>query len=117
MRIDLSAEWTPAQAEFDAFARLSGDDNPIHTDPAYAARTPFGRTVSHGMLIYARLWGLLHSARPGTAERRQALMFPAPCFADEPVTLTVAGEAPGRLALRAVRGDGAEVLVGEAEVD
>jgi acyl dehydratase len=43
---------TFTQAEFDAFARLSGDDNPIHVDPEFSARTRFGRTVAHGMLLY-----------------------------------------------------------------
>jgi len=42
-----------SRAEFDEFARLSGDDNPIHIDPAFAAEPKFGRTVAHGMLIFA----------------------------------------------------------------
>ena len=80
--------WTPALDEFRAFARLSGDDNPIHTDPAYAVTHPFGRPVSHGMLIKARLWAL---ARQAGAEPGQmaAVMFPNPAYADEPLSLTV----------------------------
>ena len=113
--LDLRASWTPRQAEFDAFARVSGDDNAIHTDPAFAARTGFGRTVSHVMLIYARLWALLRTARPEARQSRQALMFPNPAYADEPLELSVTETAPGVLMLRAVRAaDGAEVLVGEA---
>ena len=32
-----------------AFARLSGDFNPLHVDPAHARRTQFGQTVVHGI--------------------------------------------------------------------
>ena len=32
------------------FARASGDTNPLHRDPAYAAKTRFGECVAHGML-------------------------------------------------------------------
>ena len=99
--LDLRATWTPAQAEFDAFAGVSGDDNAIHVDPGYSARTGFGRTVSHGMLIYARLWALLVQARPGVRQLRQSMMFPNPAFAGDPLELTITETAPGVLTLRA----------------
>src|SRR5210317_380667 len=53
------------QADFDAFAELSGDDNPIHVDPAFCAKTRFGRTVSHGMLLSTVLRGLIDQLVPG----------------------------------------------------
>ncbi len=31
----------------------SGDFNPIHVDESFAAQTPFGGTIAHGMLILA----------------------------------------------------------------
>lgn len=71
------------QADFDEFARLSGDDNPIHVDPAFAARTGFGRTVAHGMLLYGTICGLLSRHFPGAVQLEQSFMFPAPTFADE----------------------------------
>lgn len=33
-----------------AFARLTGDDNRIHTDPEFSRTTMFGRQVAHGLL-------------------------------------------------------------------
>lgn len=41
---------TITEADVVAFAGLSGDWNPIHTDREYAASQPFGRRIAHGML-------------------------------------------------------------------
>ncbi len=35
-------------AAIDAYAELSGDFNPLHVDPDYAAAGPFGTVVAHG---------------------------------------------------------------------
>lgn len=32
------------------FAEVTGDNNPLHSDPAYARRTRFGECIAHGML-------------------------------------------------------------------
>ncbi|MCS7286030.1 MAG: MaoC/PaaZ C-terminal domain-containing protein [Anaerolineae bacterium] len=80
-----------AQEDFNRFALLSGDDNPIHTDPDFAARTRFGKPVAHG----AFLFGLISSALgtllpgPGTLILYQELMFPTPTYAGEEVTVQV----------------------------
>jgi 3-hydroxybutyryl-CoA dehydratase len=76
------------QADFDEFARLSGDDNPIHVDPAFAARTKFGRTVAHGMFLYGTICGLLSEHFPGAVQVEQNLMFPAPTFTGAVLTIT-----------------------------
>ncbi|MGI9098877.1 MAG: MaoC family dehydratase [Solirubrobacteraceae bacterium] len=36
------------QEAIDAFARVTGDDQWIHTDPERATQTPFGGTIAHG---------------------------------------------------------------------
>ncbi|MCI0820270.1 MAG: MaoC family dehydratase [Chloroflexi bacterium] len=42
---------TITQQKIDAYALASGDGNPLHTDPAFAANTQFGGTIAHGMLL------------------------------------------------------------------
>lgn len=77
-----------SQAEFDEFARLSGDDNPIHVDPSFAAETKFGRTVAHGMFIFAATQAAVTriADRPVTLTA-QEFVFSKPTFARDRLTL------------------------------
>lgn len=68
------------QSDFDRFAALSGDNNPIHVDPAFSARTKFEATVSHGMLLYTCVCGALETWLPGAVQLDQRLIFPAPTY-------------------------------------
>jgi acyl dehydratase len=77
------------QDDFDRFADLSGDDNPIHVDPDFASTTRFGSTVAHGMLLYGVICGVLSEHFPGSSQIEQRLMFVAPTFAGEEVTTHV----------------------------
>ena len=43
------------QDKINAYADASGDYNPLHIDPEFAAKTELGGTVAHGMLILAYL--------------------------------------------------------------
>lgn len=120
--------YTPTQADFDAFAELSGDHNPIHVDPAYAATTRFAATVAHGMLLYTRLRGFIEQCYPGARIVSQQLTFPAPSYAGETLTLLLDeedeeqgkrdkpadGGASSRLslAIRVVKPDGQYGLTG-----
>ncbi len=79
----VSTEHTFSQAEFDRFARLSGDDNPIHVDADFAARSRFGRRVAHGWLLCSRLRGLVDQLVPGGRLLDQSVMFEAPTYAGD----------------------------------
>ena len=46
----LSPGRTVTEADIVAFAALSGDYNPLHTDAEYAKGTIFGERVAHGLL-------------------------------------------------------------------
>ena len=111
------ADWTPTQADFDAFAAISGDDNPIHVDPDFSAHTRFGRTVAHGMLLYSRLWAMVRVTWPGRAHDVQTLMFPNPSFAGERLRLLVVPGDDGVVAMRITRiADGAVTLEGSCRL-
>lgn len=53
-----TAARTVTEADIVAFAALSGDWNPIHTDAEYAATTGFGERVAHGLLGLSIATGL-----------------------------------------------------------
>lgn len=104
------------QDEFDRFAAISGDDNPIHVDPVFSAETRFGRTVAHGMLLYTALWGLIRRNFPGAVQETQDLMFPAPTYAGEPMRLEIdvldrPSDGRVELAVRVVAADGETVTL------
>jgi acyl dehydratase len=85
------------QADFDRFARLTGDDNPIHCDPSFAASSHFGATVAHGMLLYGCISkGLAELIPgPGAVQLAQTLMFPNPTFVNDPISVNLTVEAVG----------------------
>ncbi len=92
------------QADYDATAALTGDDNPIHVDPRFAATTRFGRTLAHGMMLYGIAWtNIVDGLFGGRArERDHALRFPGPTFTDEEMTFVheVVGREGPRFVVR-----------------
>lgn len=111
------------QADFDAFARLSGDDNPIHVDPVFCAGTRFGRTLCHGMLLYAVVGQVIAGELlPGAVALEDELVFPGPIYAGDTVTVHVAVAAVDRprrrveVRARVSRHDGGIGLEGRAWV-
>jgi acyl dehydratase len=78
-----------SQADFNRFAELSGDDNPIHVDPAFAASTHFGGTVSHGMLLYSVLSGAINAHIPGARQLTQEMMFPTGTYTGEEIVIRI----------------------------
>jgi len=93
------------QADIDAFAALTGDDQWIHTDPGRAAAGPFGGTIAHGLLTLSlgprhaksiyRIDGMTMSVNYGYDKIR----FPAPVPVNAKVrvgaTLSSVTDVPG----------------------
>ena len=62
-----SAEMSFAVTEsvIEKFAEVSGDDNPVHLDEAYAKTTPFGTRIAHGMLSAGYISATIGTKLPG----------------------------------------------------
>ncbi len=107
------------------FAEVSGDANPLHSDPAYAARTRFKQPIAHGMfgagVISAALGTKLAPNAVGIY-MGQNLQFRAPVMAGDTLaatcTVTKVDTERKRLSLDTVvtKQDGTEVIRGDATV-
>ena len=88
-----SAEITKTieQLDIDAFARVTGDHNPVHVDEAFAKTTRFGRPIAHGMLTASLISAVLANKLPGQGSvyLGQTLQFVAPVFPGDEVTARV----------------------------
>ena len=105
-----------------SFAKLTGDYNPLHFDPGFAAKTKFGKLVVQGGLTT----GLLHALvamdlpGPGTVFLSQNWRFTAPVYIGDTITaeaevVSVHATKPVcQLKIRVVRQTGEMVLEGEA---
>jgi len=106
------------------FAACSGDVNPVHLDKEYAATTPFGEPIGHGMwtgsLVSAAIATRLPG--PGSVYRSQSLSFKHPVKIGDAVTVTlVVSEIKERVKLvtlecEAHNQDGKLIAKGIAEV-
>ena len=82
------ADRTVGAGDIDAFAAVSGDVNPVHLDADYAATTPFGERIAHGMLAGAFISAVLGVKLPGPGAIyiSQSLRFRRPVKIGDTVT-------------------------------
>jgi len=89
-----------SQADVIDFARITGDNNPLHLDADYAATTPFKRPIIHGMLSASVFTKVLGTEFPGygSVYLGQTLEFLRPMFVDTDyeATFTVKTIDPGK---------------------
>ena len=71
---------TVTEADIIAFAAVTGDENPVHMDEAYAASTPFKGRIAHGMLSAGYISAVLgvDLPGPGAIYLSQSLRFRRP---------------------------------------
>ncbi|MFM9437049.1 phosphotransacetylase/acyl dehydratase [Janthinobacterium sp. CG_23.3] len=117
-------ERTLSTEDIQLFAVMSGDDNPQHVDPEFAASTRFHGVIAHGMWGAALISAVLGTRLPGpgTIYRGQTLRFLLPVRVGDTLTISVtvgaivAEKKLLRLDCLCVNQDGKTVIEGEAEV-
>ncbi len=72
----------------EAYAEVSGDDNPIHLDAEYAAETMFGGRVAHGMLSAGVVSAAVGDLPGDVVYVSQELSFEQPVYPGDTVTAT-----------------------------
>lgn len=79
------------KADIEAFADVSGDNNPLHLDEDYAAGTMFKGCIAHGMLSAGYISKVLGTQLPGPGAvyLSQTLKFKAPVRPGETVDTRV----------------------------
>ena len=74
------------------FAAISGDRNPIHLSEHFAAKTPFGTRIAHGLYTASLISAVLGTRLPGPGAGYmwQTLNFRAPVKIGDTVDVIVA---------------------------
>lgn len=86
-RYDLTRRFTAADVSL--FAGVSSDDNPMHTDEAYASQGRFGKCVVHGMLVGSLFSAIVGQRFPGSIYLSQTFDFRKPVYVGETVVATI----------------------------
>ncbi|MFL5686227.1 MAG: MaoC family dehydratase [Chloroflexota bacterium] len=110
--------------DVEAFARLTGDRNPLHFDEDFARRTRPGRLIVHGGLTTGLFNALVAEVLPGPGSvfLHQEWDYPAPAYIGDTVTAEAeviearADKPITTLRCVARRDDGTEVLTGTCVV-
>src|SRR5258708_229517 len=84
---------TITEADVVAFSAQTGDWHPQHSDATWAAQSPFGERIAHGMLILSYAIGLV----PLDPERVMALRRVADAVFKRPVRLGDTIRVRGRI--------------------
>ena len=73
------------QANVDTFAKISGDNNPIHINQEYASKSIFGRCIVHGFFagaVFSKVFGTQWPGE-GTIYLFQEMKFKSPVFVEQ----------------------------------
>ena len=82
---------TVASSDVVGFAAVTGDRNPIHLSEHFAAKTPFGTRIAHGLYTASLISAVLGTRLPGPGAVyiSQTLNFRAPVKIGDTVEVSV----------------------------
>ena len=116
-------EKTVEERDVQLFAAVSGDNNPVHLDAAFAAETLFKERIAHGMFSGALISAAVacELPGPGTIYIGQSMRFTAPVKLGDTLTvrLEILEKLPKfrvRVATRVFNQNDELVVEGEAEI-
>lgn len=100
------------------YAEITDDFNPIHVDDEFAARSPMGGIIAHGMLSLNLIWQTLRATLGDTGSQNMELTirFTKPVRIDDVVTAggTLTDAATGRYEVWVRNQAGEAVIAGSA---
>ena len=79
-----STNFSFSQQDVADFARVTGDNNPVHLDEEFASKTIFKTRIMHGMLgacVFSKVFGTLFPGE-GTIYLSQSVNFLKPMYVD-----------------------------------
>ena len=93
IKVGQSAEFLKliSEEEIKQFARLTGDNNPIHLDDEYAKKTMFKKRIAHGLLTASFISTVIATKLPGQGSiyLDQSLKFLAPVYIGNQIRIFV----------------------------
>jgi acyl dehydratase len=103
----------PTRPEQALLYRLSGDRNPLHADPAFAARGGFSRPILHGLCTYGFTGrALLHALCACDPARFLSMSgrFTRPVLPGDTLVVSIWRDGDGAARFRTATGDGTVVI-------
>lgn len=101
-----------------AYADITGDFNPLHVDPAFAATTPMGGVIAHGTMSLNLIWQAIARTFGADAAARSAIdvRFARPVRIGDSLEAGGAESAsrPGTFEVWVSNQDGVTVIEGSA---
>ncbi|MDX1905634.1 MAG: MaoC family dehydratase [Bacteroidia bacterium] len=89
-----------SQEQVNTFAEVTGDKNPLHLDPEYAAKTIFRRPAVHGAFaigVFSKIMGMEFPG-PGTIYLEHQIQFLKPMYpeVDYKAVVTLVSTVPDK---------------------